>query len=677
MGTRDLEIARAVKLRPVEQVAETLGLDPDDLEPYGTYKAKVRWKAIERSRVRPDGALVLVTAMTPAPAGEGKSTIAIGLADGLRKLGSRSIVALRQPALGLVFSAKGGATGGGRAQVAPMEEINLHFTGDIHAVGAAHNLLAAMVDNHLVQGDALALDSRKIFWKRVVDMNDRALRNVIVGLGGPAHGVPRESGFEITEASELMAILCLATDLRDFKARAERVVVGATAGGDLVSAGQLHAAGAMAALVREALKPNLVQTLEGTPALVHGGPFGNIAHGCSSLIATRLGLKLAEVVVTEAGFATDLGAEKFVDIKCRTGGLAPACAVVVATVRAVKVHGLENLAKHIQNVRRFGLAPVVALNRFATDPDAEVAAILEACRAMGASAEEVRAWELGGAGATGLAQAVLDAVRSADPAAFRYLYQDDWTLEKKIDTIATQIYRRDGARQRLPRGAAGPGARVPSRRRRAHVRPHASRGREDAGALRRGGLRPRPPRRALAREPSGVLLPLPGAQQPRVRDRPDQPGLSARRDALPDGPLRGRPRRLAGEPCRRPGRGRARAPAASARRERRDHAREASEAWPGAPGGRAVTRHRVRPPLHLGDDGTAEGVRPHELLLPERRRLVPGSRRTRHLRARPRPDPEPPPALSHELPGGDGDVRDLDGERPDPPRALQPHALVA
>jgi len=446
MGTRDLEIARAVKLRPVEQIAETLGLDPDDLEPYGTYKAKVRWKAIERSRARPDGALVLVTAMTPTPAGEGKSTIAIGLADGLRKLGSRSIVALRQPALGPVFGAKGGATGGGRAQVAPMEEINLHFTGDIHAVGAAHNLLAAMVDNHLVQGDALALDSRKIFWKRVVDMNDRALRNVIVGLGGPAHGVPRESGFEITEASELMAILCLATDLRDFKARAERVVVGATAGGDLVSAGQLHAAGAMAALVREALKPNLVQTLEGTPALVHGGPFGNIAHGCSSLIATRLGLKLAEVVVTEAGFATDLGAEKFVDIKCRTGGLAPACAVVVATVRAVKVHGLENLAKHVQNVRRFGLAPVVALNRFATDPDAEVAAILEACRMMGARAEEVRAWELGGAGATGLAQAVLDAVRSADPAAFRYLYQDDWTLEKKIETIATEIYGADGVR---------------------------------------------------------------------------------------------------------------------------------------------------------------------------------------------------------------------------------------
>ena len=446
MGKQDLEIARTVTLKPIQEIGAAVGLAPGDLEPYGHYKAKVGWDAIARRRDHPDGALVLVTAMTPTPAGEGKSTTTVGLADGLRRLGKRAVVALREPSLGPVFGMKGGATGGGRAQLAPMEDINLHFTGDMHAIGAAHNLLAAMLDNHLTQGNALGIDTRRVLFKRVVDMNDRALRNVIVGLGGPAHGVPRESGFEITEASELMAILCLATDLRDFKARAERVVVGATAGGDLVSAGQLHAAGAMAALVREALKPNLVQTLEGTPALVHGGPFGNIAHGCSSLIATRLGLKLAEVVVTEAGFATDLGAEKFVDIKCRTGGLAPACAVVVATVRAVKVHGLENLAKHIQNVRRFGLTPVVALNRFATDPDAEVAAILEACRAMGARAEEVRAWELGGAGATGLAQAVLDAVRSADPAAFRYLYQDDWTLEKKIETIATEIYGADGVR---------------------------------------------------------------------------------------------------------------------------------------------------------------------------------------------------------------------------------------
>ena len=347
MGTRDLETARTVKLRPIEDVAETLGLAAADLEPYGSYKAKVRWGAIERSRARPDGALVLVTAMTPTPAGEGKSTTTIGLADGLRKLGTRSIAALRQPALGPLFGAKGGATGGGRAQVAPMEEINLHFTGDMHAVGAAHNLVAAMVDNHLAQGNALALDPRRILWKRVVDMNDRALRNIVVGLGGPAHGVPRESGFEITEASEVMAIFCLATDLRDFRHRAERVIVGETADGGLVTVGQLRAAGAMAVLVKDALKPNLVQTLEGTPALVHGGPFGNIAHGCSSLIATRLGLKLGDVVVTEAGFATDLGGEKFVDITCRTGGLTPACAVIVATVRAVKLHGLENLAKHV------------------------------------------------------------------------------------------------------------------------------------------------------------------------------------------------------------------------------------------------------------------------------------------------------------------------------------------
>src|SRR5881409_2767995 len=414
MGTRDLETARTVKLRPIEDVAETLGLAAADLEPYGSYKAKVRWKAIERSRVRPDGALVLVTAMTPTPAGEGKSTTTIGLADGLRKLGTRSIAALRQPALGPLFGAKGGATGGGRAQVAPMEEINLHFTGDMHAVGAAHNLVAAMVDNHLAQGNALALDPRRILWKRVVDMNDRALGNIVVGLGGPAHGVPRESGFEITEASEVMAIFCLATDLRDFRHRAERVVVGETAGGDLVSAGQLHAAGAMAALVREALKPNLVQTLEGTPALVHGGPFGNIAHGCSSLIATRLGLKLGDVVVTEAGFATDLGGEKFVDIKCRTGGLVPSAAVIVVTTRALALHGTENLAKHVENVRLFGLPPVVALNRFTDDTDDKVATVVAACKELGVPCGVSRGWELGGAGVTDLAGTVLNAIGSAD-----------------------------------------------------------------------------------------------------------------------------------------------------------------------------------------------------------------------------------------------------------------------
>src|SRR6059058_2719434 len=339
MGTRDLEIARAVKLRPVEQIAETLGLDPDDLEPYGTYKAKVRWKAIERSRVRPDGALVLVTAMTPTPAGEGKSTTTVGLADGFRKLGRRAIVALREPSLGPVFGVKGGAAGGGYAQLAPMEDINLHFTGDMHAIGSAHNLLAAMLDNHLAQGNGLGLDPRRILWKRVLDMNDRALRNIVLGLGGTAHGVPREGGFEITVASEVMAILCLARDLADFKARVERIIVAETPAGDLVEARALKAAGAMAVLMKDAIKPNLVQTLEGTPAFVHGGPFGNIAHGCSSIVATKLAQKLSEIVVAEAGFGSDLGFEKYCDIVAPSADLPPDAVVLVATVRALKMHG--------------------------------------------------------------------------------------------------------------------------------------------------------------------------------------------------------------------------------------------------------------------------------------------------------------------------------------------------
>src|SRR6185436_4167561 len=363
MGVRDLEIARAVKLRPIQEIGES----------------------IARAAGEPDGALVLVTAMTPTPAGEGKSTTTVGLADGLRKLGRRAIVALREPSLGPVFGVKGGAAGGGHAQLAPMEDINLHFTGDMHAIGAAHNLLAAMLDNHLSQGNALGLDPRRILWKRVIDMNDRALRNIVLGLGGTAHGVPREGGFEITVASEVMAILCLARDLQDFKARVERIIVGETTGGELVEARKLKAAGAMAVLMKDAIKPNLVQTLEGTPAFVHGGPFGNIAHGCNSLIATRLALKLGEIVVTEAGFASDLGAEKFIDIKCRTGGLKPAAAVVVATIRALKMHGgvalkdlgsenvsavaagMANLEKHIENVRKFGVPPIVTLNKFASD----------------------------------------------------------------------------------------------------------------------------------------------------------------------------------------------------------------------------------------------------------------------------------------------------------------------
>src|SRR5258706_2874388 len=419
MGVRDLEIARAVKLRPIQEIAEGLGLGPDDLELYGRVKAKVGAEAIARATGRPDGALVLVTAMTPTPAGEGKATTAVGLADGLRKLGRRAIVALREPSLGPVFGVKGGAAGGGHAQLAPMEDINLHFTGDMHAIGAAHNLLAAMLDNHLAQGNPLGLDPRRILWKRVIDMNDRALRNIVLGLGGTAHGVPREGGFEITVASEVMAILCLAKDLADFKARVERIIVAETPTGDLVEARALKAAGAMAVLMKDAIKPNLVQTLEGTPAFVHGGPFGNIAHGCNSLIATRLALKLGEIVVTEAGFASDLGAEKFVDIKARTGGLTPSAAVIVATIRALKLHGgvplaglgredveavrrgTENLAKHVENVRAFGLAPVVALNHFTGDTAAEGAAVIQICRGWDGPAAVAPGGEQGGAGRAG------------------------------------------------------------------------------------------------------------------------------------------------------------------------------------------------------------------------------------------------------------------------------------
>jgi formate--tetrahydrofolate ligase len=464
MGKQDLEIARTVTLKPIQEIGAAVGLTPDELEPYGRHKAKVGWDAFTRRRDHPDGALVLVTAMTPTPAGEGKSTTTVGLADGLQRLGKRAVVALREPSLGPVFGMKGGATGGGHAQLAPMEDINLHFTGDMHAIGAAHNLLAAMLDNHLAQGNTLGVDTRRVLFKRVVDMNDRALRNIVLGLGGPAHGVPRESGFEITVASEVMAILCLSADLVDFKARAGRVVVAETGDGAPVTAADLHAAGAMAVLMKDAIKPNLVQTLEGTPALVHGGPFGNIAHGCNSVIATRLALKLGEVVVTEAGFASDLGAEKFLDIKCRTAGLAPSVAVIVATVRALKMHagvaltelpvedvpavrrGCDNLAKHVENVRLFGLAPVVALNHFTGDTDAEVAAVLETCRGWGVPAEISWGWAEGGAGTTDLAHTVLDVIKGADRTAFRLLYPDDLPLERKIETIATQVYGADGVR---------------------------------------------------------------------------------------------------------------------------------------------------------------------------------------------------------------------------------------
>jgi formate--tetrahydrofolate ligase len=462
MGKTDIEIAREARLAPITAVAAELGLGPDDLEPYGRHKAKVRRPAIERVQDRPDGALILVTAMTPTPAGEGKSTTTVGLGDALRRLGRRAVVCIREPSLGPCFGIKGGAAGGGHAQVVPMEEINLHFTGDLHAVTAAHNLLAAMLDNHVFQGNALGLDARRIVWKRVLDMNDRALRQVVLGLGGPANGVPRESGFEITVASEVMAILCLARDIEDLRSRLGRVIVAERPDGSLVTAGDLKAAGAMTVLLKDALQPNLVQTLEGTPAFVHGGPFANIAHGCNSLTATRLALKLGEVVVTEAGFASDLGAEKFFDIKCRVGGLSPAAAVIVGTVRALKMHGgvprealdredvaavrrgLENLEKHVDNVRQFGVPAVVAVNHFTADGAAEVAAVLEACAAWGVPARLSRVWAEGGAGGLELGQAVLDAVAAGGPSKFRPLYPDDLPLREKIETIATRLYGADG-----------------------------------------------------------------------------------------------------------------------------------------------------------------------------------------------------------------------------------------
>ncbi len=454
----DIEIAREAKLQPVTAVAATLGLGPDDLELYGSYKAKVRMETIERLRSGKDGMLVLVTAMTPTPAGEGKSTTTVGLGDAFRKIGKRAIVAIREPSLGPCFGMKGGAAGGGYAQVMPMEDINLHFTGDFHAITSAHNLLAAALDNHIFQSNALGFDTRRVAWKRVLDMNDRALRNVVLGLGGPVNGVPRESGFEITVASEIMAILCLALDLKDVKARVSRIVVGERADGSFITAGELGVAGSLAVLLKDAIKPNLVQTLEGTPAFVHGGPFANIAHGCNSLMATRLALKLGDVVVTEAGFASDLGAEKFFDIKCRAGGLTPSAAVIVATVRALKMHGgvkredlglenvaavragLDNLAKHVENVRQFGVPPVVALNHFTKDTDAEVTVVMDACRALNVPARISRVWERGGEGGTELAQAVLEAATSAGASKFRTLYPDDMPLVKKIETIATSVY---------------------------------------------------------------------------------------------------------------------------------------------------------------------------------------------------------------------------------------------
>ncbi|MCR5087976.1 MAG: formate--tetrahydrofolate ligase [Oscillospiraceae bacterium] len=455
----DIEIAQEAKLLPIHAVAEQLGIPETATEPYGRYKAKIDPKALGD---RPEkGKVILVTAITPTPAGEGKTTTSVGLADGLRKTGKNAVVALREPSLGPVFGVKGGAAGGGYAQVVPMEDINLHFTGDFHAIGAANNLLAAMLDNHIQQGNALGIDVKQITWKRAVDMNDRQLRHIVDGLGGRMQGVPREDGFEITVASEIMAVLCLASDLQDLKARLARIIVAYTFDGKPVTAHDLKAEGAMTALLKEAVKPNLVQTLEGTPAFIHGGPFANIAHGCNSVIATRTARKLADYVVTEAGFAADLGAEKFLDIKCRISGLRPSAVVVVATVRALKYHGgvakselngenlpalekgLPNLLQHVDNIRNvFGLPCVVAVNAFPTDTEAELRLVEEKCRELGVNAVLSEVWAKGGDGGTKLAEEV---VRLCElPNDFEFAYPLSGTIEEKLETICRKIYHADG-----------------------------------------------------------------------------------------------------------------------------------------------------------------------------------------------------------------------------------------
>ena len=456
----DLEIAQAVQMRPITEIAATAGIDEAYLEQYGRYKAKVS-SALLRESPRKNGKLILVTAITPTPAGEGKTTTTVGLADGLRKLGKNAVVALREPSLGPVFGLKGGAAGGGWAQVVPMEDINLHFTGDFHAIGAANNLLCAMVDNHIYQGNALGIDPKSIPLHRCVDMNDRQLRYTVDGIGGRVNGVPREDSWDITVASEVMAVFCLAESVADLKARLGHIIVGYTYDGAPVTASDIKAVGAMTALLRDAISPNLVQTLEGTPAFVHGGPFANIAHGCNSVIATRMALKLGDYAVTEAGFGADLGAEKFLDIKCRTAGLEPDAVVIVATVRALKMHGgkaktdlgsedlaalergLPNLLRHVSNIRDvYGLPSVVAINRFPTDTDAELALVVQKCAELGVKAVESNAWAQGGAGARALAEEVVQLCEQ--PHTFRFSYALDGSIEEKLEAIATRIYRADG-----------------------------------------------------------------------------------------------------------------------------------------------------------------------------------------------------------------------------------------
>ena len=461
MAKTDIEIAQECKMKRITEIAKIAGVDEEYLEMYGKYKAKIDSSFLKDNTDKENGKLILVTAITPTPAGEGKTTTSVGLGDGLRKIGKNAMIALREPSLGPVFGVKGGAAGGGYAQVVPMEDINLHFTGDFHAIGAANNLLAAMLDNHIHQGNKLGIDPKRITWKRVVDMNDRALRNVVVGLGRKADGVTREDGFDITVASEIMAILCLSNDISDLKERLSNIIVGYTYENKPVTAKDLNAQGAMAALLKDALKPNLVQTLEGTPAFIHGGPFANIAHGCNSVQATKIALKLADYTVTEAGFAADLGAEKFLDIKCRMAGLKPDAVVVVATVRALKFHGgvpkadlnnenlealekgLPNLLQHVNNIKEvYGLPCVVAINAFPTDTKAELDLVEAKCNELGVNVALSEVWAKGGQGGIALAKEVVSLCEEKND--FRFAYELEGSIQDKLNAIATKIYHADG-----------------------------------------------------------------------------------------------------------------------------------------------------------------------------------------------------------------------------------------